>query len=191
MHAFIVFALIVSLQKIHGNKNVNFVKNVNDNGWQREPVQHPASTNNNRAYSSYDRSDDRFISAATDSESPLPTTPFTALHVKRSNTERWTIAINALIKTSKQFSSRFLCPLTFAVRLLHVEMKRHNLQLEADGQHNGGRRKNNTNNTRFRRSYAKRAIGHELPDTQLMPPMKFLRLYFCSMGYQNCLYDER
>lgn len=190
MHAFIVFALIVSLEKIHGNKNVNFVKNVSER--QREPVQHPTSTNNNRPYTPYDRSDDRFISAATDLESPLPTTPYTALHVKTITSERWTIAINALIKTSKQFSSRFCVRSCLLRAPLARWMIRHNLQLKADGQQYGGSRKNNTNNNRFRRSYAKReAIGQELPDTQLMPPMKFLRLYFCSLGYQNCLYDER
>lgn len=90
MHAFIVFALVVSLQKIHGNKNVNFVRSADDNGQQRQQVQHPPATIN-QAYLPYDPSDERTISAATDSQSatmmpPPLTSPSSILHVNE-NTE--------------------------------------------------------------------------------------------------------
>lgn len=89
MHAFIVFALVVSLEEIHGNKNVNFVRSADDNGQQRQQVQHPPSTIN-QAYLPYDRSDERFISAATDLQSatmmpPPPTSSPSILHVSENS----------------------------------------------------------------------------------------------------------
>lgn len=83
MHAFIVFALIISLEEIVGNKNVNFVKSADDNDRERQQVQHPPSAIN-QAYPQYERSEDRFISAATDLQSASimpPTTPSATLHV--------------------------------------------------------------------------------------------------------------